>query len=92
MANSSEICAAHIDACYASVHISSDGLLLAVCEDSRIRTWAVRNLLTGKNKHLCEWTLGDGELVKQASHQNAAPLDPAFMISISQGPSLQQGM
>ena len=69
VADSSRICAACIEACNASVHISSDGLLLAVCEDSRIRTWAMRDLLSGdQHKPLCEWTLGGTEIVKQVSH------------------------
>ena len=78
MADPSKTRAARIDASYASVHISSDGLLLAVCEDSRIRTWAVKNLLSAdQDEHLCEWTLGDGELGKQVSRHNSASLNPA---------------
>ena len=82
LADPSKICAARIEACYASVHISSDGLLLAVCEDSRIRTWAVRDLFSGdRESHLCEWMLGNGEVVKQAGHNCPASGPPDLFIS-----------
>jgi len=56
-----------ITASQASVHISSDGTLLAVCEDTRIRAWAIADLLNGnQDKLLSEWLLGQGEAVKQA--------------------------
>ena len=67
-ANSGEVCAACISASLASVHISIDGLLLAACEDARIRTWAIADLLQGAQPEpLTEWILGNGEIVKQAS-------------------------
>ena len=69
VADTSKICAARIDACQASVHISSNGLLLAVCEESRIRAWAMSDLLSGNQaKVLCEWRLDNGDLVKQAGY------------------------
>lgn len=82
LADPSKICAARIEACYASVHVSSNGLLLAVCEASRIRTWAIRDLLGGdQENHLCEWMLGNGETVKQASYHRPASQPPTLSIS-----------
>ena len=76
-ANSSEVCAACISASLASVHISSDGLLLAVCEDACIRTWAIADMLQGTQPEpLTEWTLGNGEIVRQASC--SPPKSPAL--------------
>ncbi len=50
------------------MHISSDGLLLAVCEDACIRVWAIADLLQGTQPEpLAKWTLGNGDVVKQAS-------------------------
>lgn len=69
LADSSAVCAARINASLASVHISSNGLLLAVCEAARIRTWAIADLLRGKQDALLsDWKLGNEETVKQACH------------------------
>ena len=60
---------AQIDASQAAVYISSDGLLLAVCEDASITTWAIADLVKGTtDKVLHKWALGPGENVKQARH------------------------
>ena len=76
-ADSGEVCAACISASLASVHISSNGLLLAVCEDARIRIWAIADMLQGTQPEpLTEWTLGNGEIVKQAS--SCSPKSPAL--------------
>ena len=68
-ADAGAVCVAQIDANQASVHISSDGLLLAVCEDASITTWAIADLVKGDtNKVLHKWALGPDENVKQARH------------------------
>lgn len=88
VADSGRICAARIEACSASAHISSDGLLLAACEDSRIRTWAIRDLLSGgQHKPLCEWKLGNAEAVKQVSYLRLTPHMPYLVTSLIPSPS-----
>ena len=69
VADAGTVCAAQIDASRASVHISSDEILLAVCEDASISTWAIADLVKGTtDKVLHKWSLGPSESIKQARH------------------------